>query len=131
MPNHADLSTKSRPASDPAVRIPLPSASPSVPVSARSRVRFRDDSLDIAKGFGIITVVLGHCLLGMINGGFFKPSAAWPDVWVSTIYLFHMPLFFVISGHLASEKHRPAAPTISKLIPAIVYPYFLWSILQG
>src|ERR1022692_743967 len=128
MPNHTDISTQSRPASVTAVRSPLPSEPPSIPVPTRPRAIYRDDSLDIAKGFGIITVVLGHCLLGLINAGFFPASATWPDTVTSTIYLFHMPLFFVISGHLASSKHRPAAQTIAKLIPAIVYPYFLWSI---
>jgi fucose 4-O-acetylase-like acetyltransferase len=42
-----------------------------------------------------------------------------------------MPLFFVVSGHLASGKHRPARATLAKLLPTIVYPYFLWSILEG
>jgi len=91
----------------------------------------RDESLDIAKGFGIILVVLGHCLLGLINSQFFPASVTWPAATIYTIYTFHMPLFFVISGYLASGKHRPAGTTIRKLIPAIVYPYFLWSILQG
>ncbi len=91
----------------------------------------RDDSLDIAKGFGIILVVIGHCLLGLINGGFFTSGAPWPDAAVYTIYAFHMPLFFVISGHLVSGKQRPAGASIRRLFPSIVYPYFLWSILQG
>jgi fucose 4-O-acetylase-like acetyltransferase len=42
-----------------------------------------------------------------------------------------MPLFFVVSGHLASGKHRPAGATIARLVPTIVYPYFLWSLLEG
>jgi len=91
----------------------------------------RDESLDIAKGFGIILVVVGHCLLGLINSQFFLTSTTWPGAAVYTIYTFHMPLFFVVSGHLALGKHRPAGVTIRRLIPSVVYPYFLWSILQG
>jgi fucose 4-O-acetylase-like acetyltransferase len=91
----------------------------------------RDASLDIAKGFGILLVVLGHCLIGLKGSNFFSPTLAWPATAIFIIYLFHMPLFFVVSGHLASGKHRPAGTTIAKLIPTIVYPYFLWSILQG
>lgn len=39
---------------------------------------------DIAKGIGIIAVLLGHSKIG-----------------VDIIYTFHMPLFFVISGYFA------------------------------
>lgn len=91
----------------------------------------RDESLDIAKGFGIVLVVLGHAFDGLIASGFFPPSLTWPTLTVFAIYLFHMPLFFVVSGHLASGKHRPVGATLAKLLPTIVYPYFLWSILEG
>jgi len=91
----------------------------------------RDDSLDIAKGFGIILVVLGHCLDGLKSSGYFPPELSWPTLAIYLIYLFHMPLFFVVSGHLASGKHRPVRATLTKLLTTIVYPYFLWSILAG
>jgi fucose 4-O-acetylase-like acetyltransferase len=93
--------------------------------------RRRDESLDIAKGFGILLVVLGHCLLGLINSGFFLPQEKWPAIGVFLIYLFHMPLFFWISGHLASGKFRPVGSTIWKMFPTIVYPYFFWSMVTG
>lgn len=99
--------------------------------AANPRENRRDESLDIAKGFGILLVVVGHCLDGLIAGGFFRAPLAWPGLTVYIIYLFHMPLFFVVSGHLASGKLRPAGATIAKLIPTIVYPYFLWSVLEG
>jgi fucose 4-O-acetylase-like acetyltransferase len=91
----------------------------------------RDNSLDIAKGFGILLVVLGHCLDGLESSGYFPAQLVWPTLAVFVIYTFHMPLFFVVSGHLASGKHRPAGATVAKLIPTIVYPYFLWSIIEG
>jgi fucose 4-O-acetylase-like acetyltransferase len=91
----------------------------------------RDDSLDIAKGFGILLVVLGHCLDGLKSSGYFPPQLAWPTLTIYLIYLFHMPLFFVISGHLASGRHRSAKATLAKLLSTIVYPYFLWSIVEG
>lgn len=115
----------------------MPGDSPTLASSQASRTvanpreSRRDESLDIAKGFGILLVVLGHCLDGLIASGFFPSTLAWPGLTVFVIYLFHMPLFFVVSGHLASGKHRPAGPTLAKLIPTIVYPYFLWSILEG
>ena len=76
--------------------------------TARPRTFGRDESLDIAKGFGIILVVLGHCLDGLIASNYFPTTVLWPTLAVWTIYTFHMPLFFVVSGHLASGKHRPA-----------------------
>jgi len=91
----------------------------------------RDNSLDIAKGFGILLVVLGHCLDGLVSSGFFPAGLLWPTLVVYVIYLFHMPLFFVISGHLASGKHRPVGTTMKRMLPTIVYPYFLWSIVEG
>ena len=39
---------------------------------------------DIARGIGIMAVLLGHSKIG-----------------VNLIYAFHMPLFFVISGYFA------------------------------
>jgi fucose 4-O-acetylase-like acetyltransferase len=55
----------------------------------------------------------------------------WPNLTVYLIYLFHMPLFFVVSCHLASGKFRPAGSTLARLLQTILYPYFLWSILEG
>lgn len=46
----------------------------------------RLDYLDVAKGIGILLVILGHCQLGRIGRAH------------SLIYSFHMPLFFFISG---------------------------------
>jgi fucose 4-O-acetylase-like acetyltransferase len=98
---------------------------------AKPAILQRDNSLDIAKGIGILLVVLGHCLDGLVASGFFPSTILWPTLAIYLIYLFHMPLFFLISGHLASGKHRPAGTTIAKMLPTIVYPYFLWSIVEG
>jgi fucose 4-O-acetylase-like acetyltransferase len=104
---------------------------PSAPLARPARAELqRDESLDIAKGFGIILVVLGHCLDGLVDSRFFPAGVLWLVLAIYVIYTFHMPLFFVVSGHLASGKHRPASTTIARLVPSIVYPYFLWSILQ-
>jgi polysaccharide biosynthesis protein PslL len=56
----------------------------------------RNDGLDIAKGLGIILVVLGHnwIVLGSM-GELFR-----------VIYSFHMPLFFVLSGVFLKESER-------------------------
>lgn len=46
-------------------------------------------ALDIAKGIGILLVVIGHSQLMTINNS-----------WFGVIYSFHMPLFFFLSGVL-------------------------------
>lgn len=48
----------------------------------------RDSVIDIAKGIGIFLVVFGHVPLPM-------------DL-ITPIYLFHMPLFFFLSGMFSS-----------------------------
>lgn len=50
----------------------------------------RIDDWDIAKGIGILLVVMGH--LGI------------PPMLSNAIYLFHMPLFFILSGLLFAPK---------------------------
>ena len=47
----------------------------------------RIEYIDIAKALGILLVILGHCVY----------TAKIPHLGVS-IYSFHMPLFFIISG---------------------------------
>lgn len=95
------------------------------------RPQGRDQALDVAKGFGIVLVVLGHCLDGLVASNYFGPNVLWPQLAIYTIYLFHMPLFFVVSGFLASGKHRPAGKTVVKMLPTIVWPYLLWSAVQN
>ncbi len=54
----------------------------------------RASFLDIAKGIGIILVVLGH-------------TFGKPEIIYDTIYSFHMPLFFIISGYVYKpEKYN-------------------------
>ena len=50
----------------------------------------RIEWIDIAKGIGIILVVIGH--ISQI------------EVLNDIIYSFHMPLFFIISGYLYKRK---------------------------
>ena len=53
----------------------------------------RLDFIDVAKGIGIILVVLGHCLAYGCQNRLF-----------TMIYAFHMPLFFFLSGFLFKNK---------------------------
>ena len=58
------------------------------------------ESLHVAKGLGIVLVVLGHIDMPGIQPPFWFPFR---DV----IYTFHMPLFMVVSGVLFSMTQKP------------------------
>ena len=64
---------------------------------------FEGDSLrmfwNIVKGIGISSIVVGHC------------CGAFPAV-IRFVYLYHLPIFFFVSGFLYSEKKYGDAPHI-------------------
>ncbi|WJF90907.1 acyltransferase family protein [Paraburkholderia bonniea] len=80
----------------------------------------RIDYVDAMKGVGIILVVFGHML---ING----------QDWISDrifdyIYLFHMPLFFFISGFLFKpERHPFLLPFAAARFRSIILPYLIFT----
>lgn len=91
---------------------------------------------------GPIFVVLGH----VANNGFISSESAW---WVFSkewIYIFHMPLFFMISGYLLSYKgylrDRTYGQFILSKVKRLLIPYLIinsiawlamlvWQIIQG
>ena len=66
--------------------------------------------IDIAKGIAIICVFLGHTITteGVLS---------------SFIYLFHMPLFFMLSGYCFSAK-RDFGPFVLNKLKTVVLPIF-------
>lgn len=77
----------------------------------------RYDWVDVAKGIGIILVVMGH---SRFNTGI---VARW-------IASFHMPLFFVLAGFCYDEfKYPTYAMYVKRKVLALVYPYFTLSLL--
>jgi fucose 4-O-acetylase-like acetyltransferase len=91
----------------------------------------RDDFEDYARAIGIILVVYGHVLRGLASAGI-VPAGHWILSTDYAIYTFHMPLFFVLSGlHVERSLRRGRVGFLRKKIETIVYPYLLWSLLQG
>ncbi|MDN7588918.1 acyltransferase family protein [Burkholderia seminalis] len=94
----------------------------------------RETSLDVARGAGIVLVVYGHVLRGAVASGLVPAGVpdtvlAWTDY---VIYTFHMPLFFFLSGlHVCSSLRGAPQRFIGSKVRTIVYPYVLWSLLQG
>ena len=80
----------------------------------------RSLALDIAKGIGILLVVLGHC------------PHVWPPV-KQWIYSFHVPLFFLLSGMVWDGAYHKESGFLNgaflrKKALRLLVPCFLWGI---
>jgi fucose 4-O-acetylase-like acetyltransferase len=88
--------------------------------------------LDAAKGLGIVLVVFGHVLRGTASAGILpaeSPAFQWTDF---SLYTFHMPLFFVLAGWTVQYSlNKGKLGFLRSKIPTVVYPYLLWSLIQG
>ncbi|MFI3200386.1 MAG: acyltransferase [Eubacteriales bacterium] len=80
----------------------------------------RLEHLDMAKGIGMVLVVLGH-------------STYMSDSWQVWIISFHMPLFFVIAGMLMRyhrEEEKPFGRAVSKRCKKLLPVYLLFSLVN-
>jgi fucose 4-O-acetylase-like acetyltransferase len=76
----------------------------------------RKKEIDIAKGIGIIAVVYGHTVSSLHT----------------YIYIFHMPLFFIISGFLyASKEKEPLVPYVKKKMHSLLISYLILLVLTN
>jgi fucose 4-O-acetylase-like acetyltransferase len=88
----------------------------------------RIEWIDVAKGLGIILVVLAHVLAGISVGGMKEPLF---DLAASFINTFHMPIFLVLAGVFAPSTVKKSSTVfwVNKL-EGLVYPYFVWAVIQ-
>ena len=86
---------------------------------------------DYAKCFGIALVVFGHVLRGLEHAGLLADSPEWAAV-DRTIYLFHMPLFFYLSGLFfsATVERRGYAGMLRHNAVVLLAPLVVWSYIQ-
>lgn len=77
---------------------------------------------------GPILVILGHSLNG-IN----ITSGIWYSITKEWIYIFHMPLFFMISGYLLSFKEFEGTKGylgfIKQKFNRLLLPYLIWNVI--
>lgn len=92
----------------------------------------RVDWVDNAKAIGILLVVYGHVARGLFEAGFIANVQLYKLV-DSIIYSFHMPLFFFLSGLFVVKtlNRKGTKGFVFSKVDTILYPYILWSILQG
>ena len=72
--------------------------------------------VDYYKAFSIFLIVIGHSILQHAQ-------------LIHLLFLFHVPLFFFISGYLEKTESCNTQKYLSKIFYALVIPYFLWNIL--
>ena len=72
----------------------------------------RLDWIDISKGIGILLVIIGHCL-------------DLEKAPMQVIFVFHMPLFFILSGFVFSAGDGFGV-FIKKRIRGLIIPYFVF-----
>lgn len=90
----------------------------------------RIEWMDAARGLGIILVVFGHVERGLVSANIAVDH--WWRVADYVIYTFHMPLFFFLSGVNAPKPLiRGRVVYLKSKIWTVIYPYFLWSLIQG
>ena len=70
--------------------------------------------IDALKGIGILLVLLGH--------------ASFSEVLTNVIYLFHMPLFFVLSGY-TDKANKSIGRVVKDRSRSILYPYVVFGII--
>jgi fucose 4-O-acetylase-like acetyltransferase len=92
----------------------------------------RYDWVDYAKGIGILLVVYAHIARGVFSAGI-ASDEGWYTLVDSVIYTFHMPLFFFLSGlfFYSSLQKRGGGALVAVKADTILYPYIVWSLLQG
>lgn len=94
----------------------------------------REEWIDFAKGIAILLVVIGHVNSGLRESGVFSNYKGFLNYIDFTIYSFHMPLFFAISGYLYSKTTRINSiyeykhDTFKKII-SLGIPYLVFSLL--
>ena len=78
----------------------------------------RIDSIDVAKGIGILLIIIGH--LGAIRLGMLFNCCY-------ILYIFHVPLFFFISGIFLKPYSKDTAVfEISKKVSRLIKPYYIF-----
>ena len=99
-------------------------ANPSV-AERRDRIAW----IDAAKAIGIVLVCSGHVGRGLFAAGIVDSST-----WIAsdfTLYTFHMPLFFFLSGlTMRSGIDRSFRMHLVSKAGALLLPYFVWSVFQ-
>lgn len=82
----------------------------------------RNQFIDVAKGFTILLVVLGHCIQYI-----YAPNDYDKNIFFRVIYSFHMPFFMFLSGYLISDIGTEIdLQWLKRRLCSLVIPYVSW-----
>jgi fucose 4-O-acetylase-like acetyltransferase len=90
-----------------------------------STIKQRDIGIDAVRGMAILLVVFGHVIQ------YQNPASYDKDATFRVIYSFHMPLFFFVSGVVASLYGREVDINLQlfmKRTRALLYPWGVWAL---
>ncbi len=92
----------------------------------------RQSWVDYAKGIAIILVLYRHVFEGIKNSGIDVSKYIFLEEWNIIFFSFRMPLFFIVSGIFVSSSFvkRGMGQFIKTKLRTILYPYFLWGVIQ-
>ena len=98
----------------------------------------RIDFVDSLKGFLIILVVLGHVADGYLYSGSFLNNSGLLKSIYNVIYIFHMPLFVLVSGYLfeysyfnSDDKKKKTKTRYLIQMINLIFVYLLFSIVYA
>lgn len=98
--------------------------------------RQRDILPDVLKGFGIVLMVLGHCIQSGSGMAYLEGACYFEDRWYQFLYSFHMPLFMVISGWYAwgsvrrAESREARRAMIRRKCVYLITPNVAWKLIE-
>ena len=86
----------------------------------------RDNRIDSIKGLLIILVILGHLIIALDNYNFINHCV------MGFIYIFHMPLFILISGYVTkhpdNQQPRDMWKTVGNIMVTLIIFQFISSL---
>lgn len=86
----------------------------------------RDNRIDSIKGLLIILVILGHLIIALDNYNFINHCV------MGLIYIFHMPLFILISGYVTkhpdNQQPRDMWKTVGNIMVTLIIFQFITSL---
>lgn len=88
--------------------------------------------IDFGKGITILLVVIGHVSLGLLVSGHFNNSAKLLLLLVEMLYMFHMPVFFALSGFFFKtiNSSKEYINLLKKKIISLGIPYVAFSLVM-
>lgn len=98
-----------------------------------SKIHPQNQFLNMIKGFGIILVVLGHCIQFGSGKAFYDSQLYLDNEIFRFIYSFHMPLFMLVSGYLYwfTVNRHPVKSILVTRFSKYLLPVLLWNTIAA